>query len=253
MADRIPSGRPSPASPPAAGGRSRVGPADLTSALYQTLSRRLVPLVPGALGRGPERDGQRRPLLYLTIDDGPDPESTPRWLDALAAWDARAVFFLTAARAEAHPALARRIADAGHRVASHGYTHADPWSRRPADLTADVNRAQVALEAILGVPVRDVRPPYGRVTPTLLRWAEAGRRVVLWDVLPGDWLPARSPRALADAVLRDARAGSVVVLHDGAPAPRAIAAAGLALPSLRAAGWRFPALPAAPALSALDR
>ena len=66
----------------------------------------------------------------------------------------------------------------------------------------------------------------------------------LWDLAVADWVPSRDPATLAAAILRDARPGSILVLHDGPPAARAVEALALALPRLSAAGWRFPALPA---------
>ena len=140
---------------------------------------------------------------------------------------------------------------AGHRVGSHGDAHVSAWRSRPATTRAAFDRAEAVLDRLTGgaggPPVRDVRPPYGRVTPGLVRWArEGGRRVVLWDVMPGDYLPARSHGRLAGEVVGLARPGSVVALHDGPPAGRATAALDDALPRLAAAGWRFPALPPGP-------
>src|SRR5882757_7713989 len=61
--------------------------------------------------------------VWLTIDDGPDPEDTPQLLTLLATHDAHATFFVIGERAAAHPALIRAITDAGHEVAHHTYTH----------------------------------------------------------------------------------------------------------------------------------
>jgi peptidoglycan/xylan/chitin deacetylase (PgdA/CDA1 family) len=207
------------------------------------LPRALGPLVPGAIVRGPTH-GAGRPCLYVTVDDGPDPTGTPRWLDALARHGAAGLFFLSAPASEAHPDLVRRVAEAGHRIGSHGDAHVSGW-RSPGTVRSSFGRAEAVLQALVGGPVRDVRPPYGRVTPGLVRWAREGdRRIVLWDVMPGDFLASRAPEVLADEVVRLARAGSILALHDGPPAARAVAALDLALPRLAAAGWTFPALPA---------
>ena len=214
------------------------------------LPRALGPLVPGAVGRGPGRDRAGWPLLYLTVDDGPDPEGTPRWLDALARHDAHAVFFLSGPSAKRHPGTVRRIVAAGHRVGNHGWDHVSAWRARPAAVRAGLERAERLLEDLTGGAVRDVRPPYGRVTPGLIRWCRtrgAGRRLVLWDLLPGDYLADRTPAALAAETVALARPGGVAVFHDGAPAAWACAALDLALPRLARAGWRFPALPPASA------
>lgn len=208
------------------------------------LPRALARVWPGALWRGPQRDAEGRPLLYLTVDDGPDPAGTPQWLDVLDRHDARALVFLSGPAVAAHPALARAVRAVGHRVGTHGGPHVSAWRTPPGRFLDGVDRAARELEAVLGERVADVRPPYGRVTPGLVRWARTtGRRVVLWDLLPGDYLPSVAPAELADRLVRWARPGSVAVLHDGAAAARATAALDAALPRLAAAGWRFPALP----------
>ncbi|MEM7786234.1 MAG: polysaccharide deacetylase family protein [Bacteroidota bacterium] len=210
------------------------------------LPRALAPLLPEAVWRGPTHDAQGHPLLYLTVDDGPHPDGTPRWLGALDRLGARAVFFVSGREAKRRPDLVRAIEDAGHRLGNHGYAHWSAWRSRPGWAAADADRVDRFLVAITGQSVRDVRPPYGRVSPGLVRWTRrTGRRLVLWDLMPGDYLPSRSPDRLGAEIVRLARPGSVVVLHDGAPAARAVAALDLALPRLAAAGWRFPALPPA--------
>ncbi|WP_412060403.1 polysaccharide deacetylase family protein [Rubrivirga sp. IMCC45206] len=213
----------------------------LATRLRDSLAPRVLGPIVGGMVHGPERVGGH-PALYLTVDDGPDAEGTPRWLDTLARHDARAVFFLSAPNAEAHPDQVTAILEAGHRVGNHGDAHRSAW-RHPRAVTAGLARAERVLSEMTGGPVRDVRPPYGRVTPGLLRWSRT-RRLVLWDTMPGDFLPSRSPKRLATELLTLARPGSIVVLHDGPPTPRATAALDLALPRLAAAGWRFPALPA---------
>lgn len=83
---------------------------------------------PSALARGlPPWVVRRRgpgPWVHLTFDDGPHPAYTPAVLDRLAAYRVAATFFLVGERVVAHPALARRVADAGHAVGYHSFTHA---------------------------------------------------------------------------------------------------------------------------------
>ena len=156
---------------------------------------------------------------------------------------ARATFFLEGARAVRDPALVRDLVAAGHGVGSHGWTHLDAW-RHPRGAVADLVRGEAALEDLLGQPVRDVRPPYGRVTPGILRWVwGGGRRLVLWGLMPGDFLASRPPDRLARTLRQGIGPGRIVVLHDGPPAPRAAAALDIALPALIAGGLRFVPLP----------
>ena len=201
--------------------------------------RALVPLLPGVAGRGPRRHADGRERLYLTLDDGPDPDGTPRLLDALARHGAQATMFLSGPAARAHPALVRDIVAAGHTVGSHGWAHRSAW-RWGADLDGH-DRAQALLEDLTGAPLVGVRPPYGRVTPALLRWAHRrGLPVVLWDLMPGDFLASATAEGVAAALRRYRRPGGIAVLHDGAPAARAAAALDLALPAMP--GVAFPAL-----------
>ena len=126
----------------------------------------------------------------------------------------------------------------------HGWTHADPWRAPRAAVLDGFARAAAALEELAGAPVRDVRPPYGHLTPALARWCAAtGRRLVLWDLMPCDFVASAAPAAVAGRIVRGARPGSGVVLHESGPAGRvALAALGAVLPRLRADGWRFAAL-----------
>jgi peptidoglycan/xylan/chitin deacetylase (PgdA/CDA1 family) len=206
----------------------------------RNVAPRAASLLPGVISRSVARDSAGRRLLYVTIDDGPDAAGTPLLLEALSTQSAQATFFLLASRAATDVGLVRAIVGAGHRVGNHGWEHLDGW-RRPGTV-ANLERGEAWLEDALGYAVRDVRPPYGHVTPAVLRWAgHGGRRVVLWDTMPGDFGFA-STVDLAGHLLSRVRPGSISVLHDGRPAARAAATLQSALPRLREAGWRFPAL-----------
>ena len=151
--------------------------------------------------------------LHLTYDDGPSPATTPPLLDALGA--APATFFLLADAVRRHPTLARALADAGHAIGLHGPTHADPWRHRlRASAWTD---ARHTLEDATGTAVVAMRPPFGHLTPGLLRWARRHSLPVwLWDVMPGDFRPGATPDTVASTTAHWARPGSVVVLHEGA-------------------------------------
>ncbi|MDX1530061.1 MAG: polysaccharide deacetylase family protein [Rhodothermales bacterium] len=212
----------------------------LVSLLGTVLPRAAAPFFPGLLWR---RRGVGR-ALALTFDDGPDPETTPRLLDLLDAHGARATFFCVGARARQHPALVRAVRAAGHTVGQHTDTHADPWRTPRARLEAELERATATLEDVLGEPVRWARPPYGHLSGPFLRWSRArGQAVAMWDAMPGDFLPTATTDAVVRRVLRAARPGGVVVLHEGGRA-RAVTPMALetALPHLAARGYGLTAL-----------
>src|SRR5262249_8022340 len=126
--------------------------------------------------------------IALTFDDGPDPEVTPRILELLAAHGQRATFFVIGRRAEAEPALVRAIAEQGHAIGNHSYTHA--WLTplwRTERLAPVLLRGQEVLERVAGVRPRWFRPPVGlfgpRVAPAARR---AGLALVGWTLRSND-------------------------------------------------------------------
>jgi peptidoglycan-N-acetylglucosamine deacetylase len=151
--------------------------------------------------------------LALTIDDGPHPETTPAILDVLAAYRARATFFLIGHRARERPDLVERIAIEGHELGNHGFRERASAALSPAELDADLDRTHAAL-APFG-PVALFRPGSGWVTPRVLRAAARhGYRCVLGSVYPHD-PHIRRRRYVVWDVLRRARPGAIVILHEG--------------------------------------
>jgi len=127
--------------------------------------------------------------------------NTDALLDQFAAGGARATFFILGTVAEHHPALVRRIAAAGHEVASHGHGHHHLSQQLWREFRADVERARHVLEDVVGAPVRGYRAPYFAIRAGV-RWpieqlAEAGYEydssILANDRPPG--LELVSPRA----------------------------------------------------------
>ncbi|MEM6336370.1 MAG: polysaccharide deacetylase family protein [Bacteroidota bacterium] len=186
---------------------------------------------------------------YLTFDDGPSVRGTPALLDLLARYDARATFFLLGRHAEERPELVKRLIAAGHTIGNHTHNHPDAWRTPADDVRASLVRAGEALQRISNTDLSFMRPPYGRFTRAMRDWCTGVRqRMVLWDVMPGDFYPGASSEFIERFVVRFTRPGSVIVLHDNPkfldvtlPALEGI------LRRLSADGWRFEALSAAPA------
>jgi peptidoglycan/xylan/chitin deacetylase (PgdA/CDA1 family) len=173
--------------------------------------------------------------VALTFDDGPDPASTPKILDALDRLGWRATFFMLGEMAERYPAVAAEVADAGHEVAVHGYRHRTHLFRTPAELLDDVARATDAVALATDRTPVWFRPPYGTIgwgTPHAAH--AAGLRMVLWSTWGRDW----RARATAAEVVRDVAAGltpgGTVLLHDSdcTSAPGSWCATLAALPGL---------------------
>ena len=167
-------------------------------------------LYPGALFR------TDHPHVVLTFDDGPDPERTPRLLDALAAANARAVFFVVGERASQHPKLIERMAREGHQVENHSWSH--PWMpiRSTRRIETEVDRCQALIEELTGEAPRFMRPPYGQRDFRLYRvLAEREITPVLWTRSLRDYYHTK-PATLVRRLSR-ARPGDIVMCHDGDP------------------------------------
>ena len=150
----------------------------------------------------------------LTFDDGPDPDGTPEVLDALDAANARATFFLVAEQVNAHPELARELADRGHDVQAHCFDHTH--HERLADPAEDIRRTVAAIEDAVGVGPTMQRPPYGRFTAASHQAClDAGLQPVYWSAWGEDWEDLE-PDRIADFVTRDLSSGVVILLHDSA-------------------------------------
>jgi peptidoglycan/xylan/chitin deacetylase (PgdA/CDA1 family) len=200
-------------------------------------------LFPGLAGTGAADH------VALTFDDGPDPRSTPRFLDELRRLGCSATFFMLGELLERHPGLGRRVVEEGHEVAVHGWRHRYTLATRPGRTAAEIRATAALVGAVTGVRPAWYRPPYGVLSAEAL--AQAGRcglRPVLWSAWGRDWTADASARSVLAALEPDLRGGATVLLHDSdhTSAPGAWRSALGALPELvgrcRAAGLRVGAL-----------
>ncbi|MDX3234514.1 polysaccharide deacetylase family protein [Streptomyces sp. ME03-5709C] len=153
--------------------------------------------------------------VALTFDDGPDPVSTPRFLDALDELSVRATFFVLGARVDAHPRTVRETVRRGHEIAVHGWTHDRPWLPDPTRERGGLARAVRVVRETCGTAPHWYRPPYGILTGG--RWAAAARAgltPVLWSAWGRDWTSDATARSVLATLRPDLRAGATVLLHD---------------------------------------
>jgi len=201
--------------------------------LMQPLARRY----PGCL----YQVSTRRPLLALTIDDGPDPASTPMIMAELRRHQARATFFLITDRIPGREPLVRRLLAEGHELGNH-FTRDRPSIRlSPRAFEADLLRAHRSL-APWGRTTW-ARPGSGWYSQAMVRVMQRhGYRCVLGSVYP---LDAAIPSVAwaAGHILRNARPGAIVVLHDGGSrGRRAARILAEVLPELRRRGYQVVSL-----------
>jgi peptidoglycan/xylan/chitin deacetylase (PgdA/CDA1 family) len=181
-----------------------------------------------------------RRVVWLTIDDGPDPQDTRRILELLAEHGAKATFFVIGANVAANPGLAREIADAGHEVAHHTYSHpmATFWCASPARVARELDEATRVLRAE-GIEPRRFRAPVG-IKSLWLGPAIAARNLAYigWSAR-GLEVRCRSAGEVADLVTRGIRPGAILLLHEGIRVPAALRVAAIrsVLERLKALGY----------------
>lgn len=178
--------------------------------------------------------------IWLTIDDGPDPEDTPRILELLEQHRARATFFVIGRRAQQHPELLAEIVRRGHELGCHTQTHPAGtfWSAGPRRVRREIDENLAFLRAAGAAP-RWFRAPAG-IKNLFLDRALRERRLACigWSIRSHDCF-ARNPEWIAARVMRQVRPGAIVLMHEGpsvSPAVRVNAIA-LVLQSLSTAGF----------------
>ncbi len=187
---------------------------------------------------GPRAEG----LHYLSFDDGPHPEHTPRLLDLLSEFGVKASFFVIGREVERWPDIARRIAAEGHSLGNHSWSHPQ-FARLSLDgQMAEIDRCDTTLRDIDDQPRHAFRPPRGELSPRLLwRLWRRKQRVVYWT---RDSLDYQSrPEASLATGLRDnpISPGDIVLMHDDADRARVLLAQ--LLPHWLDQGLRFAPLP----------
>jgi peptidoglycan/xylan/chitin deacetylase (PgdA/CDA1 family) len=201
-----------------------------------------------ALGSLPRAGAER--VVALTFDDGPNPDATPRILDALSTAGVKATFFLLGRHVDRWPSIANRVAADGHTIGNHGWHHRKLHRALPGRARLDLEMGTRSIERATGVRPRLFRAPHGFRAPWVTPIAASlGQRTVGWSL--GVWDSDRpGADAIAERTVNGARPGSILLLHDGdgydplgdrtqtADAIPAIVA------GLHARGYRFVPLPA---------
>jgi peptidoglycan-N-acetylglucosamine deacetylase len=164
---------------------------------------------------------KRHRELALTFDDGPNPEWTPQLIDILARYRVRATFFMVGRFAEEEPLLTRYVADAGHLIGNHTWSHPNLALTAPGGVRDELARTSTILAKIIGKPIRYFRPPFGARRPDVLWTARRmGMTPVLWNAMTSDWKEPSAVRIAGrlmeriDSLSQHGR-GSNIVLHDG--------------------------------------
>ncbi|SFI78956.1 Peptidoglycan/xylan/chitin deacetylase, PgdA/CDA1 family [Paenibacillus sp. UNC496MF] len=163
-----------------------------------------------------DKAGDAKKEVVLSFDDWGTDETVTPILDTLANYGVKASFFLRADGVERNPNLARAIAEGGHDVGNHTYSHPVITSVTPAQLQEEIVKAhRIITEAIQARPAMIFRPPTGEFDAETLKavGATGYRDVAIFDVTPDDFVKTRTAAQIARAVKAQTKSGSVVLLH----------------------------------------
>ncbi|WP_430788375.1 polysaccharide deacetylase family protein [Actinoplanes sp. G11-F43] len=161
--------------------------------------------------------------VMLSFDDGPDPNETPKVLDLLEKHQVKAVFCLVGTQARRHPDLVRRIAEEGHTLCNHTWSHDLKIGKKKKDqILDDLQRTNAAIRAAVpDVAIPYFRAPGGNFTDRLVKTAYGdGMTSLYWEVDPRDWehLEGESSeqhiKRIVNQVRKETRPGAIVLSHD---------------------------------------
>lgn len=146
--------------------------------------------------------------LHLTFDDGPVPEVTPWVLDVLKKYKAKATFFCVGDNIKKHPQIFERITAEGHSVGNHSFNHLSGWTTDNISYFHNIRYCASLVDS------KYFRPPYGRIRPTQAHFLQRHYKIIMWDVLSGDFDSEISNEQCYNNVMNNAKEGSIVVFHD---------------------------------------
>jgi peptidoglycan/xylan/chitin deacetylase (PgdA/CDA1 family) len=191
----------------------------------------------------------RSKLIALTYDDGPNDPHTQNLLDVLDKHRVKATFFLIGRYVEMRPEIARAVAERGHIVGNHTFSHPNLVFASQVALRSELERTEAVITQAIGAHSRLFRPPFGARRPATLRVAKrVGLEPIMWSVTCWDW-SAPSTEYIVNKAARGIRGGDVVLLHDGghlefgADRSRTVAATDEIIRRCKGEGYQFVTVP----------
>ena len=146
--------------------------------------------------------------VFLTFDDGPTLELTPRILGILKQYQAKATFFCVGENVERYPELFNQIINEGHTVGNHSFNHINAWETERNVYLENIDKAADLISSKL------FRPPYGKITPKLIELLKKKYSLVMWTVLSGDFDADVDSEQCFENATAKTESGDILVFHD---------------------------------------
>ncbi len=146
--------------------------------------------------------------VYITFDDGPHPEITPKVISLLRNYNAEAAFFCVGDNVRKYPDVFKYIKSEGHSVGNHSFNHLNGWKTKNNIYYKNIEKADNIISSGL------FRPPFGRISPAQIRHLKKQYEIVMWSVLSYDFDARISREDCLGHSVNNCRPGSIIVFHD---------------------------------------
>lgn len=161
------------------------------------------------------KDKIKDKYMCLTFDDGPDEKYTEQLLNLLERYNIKATFFTVATFAENNPNIIKRMKEEGHTIGLHSLEHKNGLITSLIYTDKDF-KGSLDIMKNLNMRVKFFRPPWGHINlRTLSNLKKYNLKLVLWDVIIGDWKGDITSDEIANRLLKESRNKSIICLHDG--------------------------------------
>ena len=147
-------------------------------------------------------------VIYLTFDDGPIPEVTPKVLEILDDFGVKATFFCVGDNVRKHPEVYKEVISRGHAVGNHTFNHIKGFDYLADEYVENVKKASEYIQSGL------FRPPHGQIPPKKIKCLRADYKIIMWDIITYDYDKTFSAAKIMRLIRRKSRNGSIVVFHD---------------------------------------
>ncbi|MDA3930940.1 MAG: polysaccharide deacetylase family protein [Prolixibacteraceae bacterium] len=150
----------------------------------------------------------KKKTVYLTFDDGPIPDITPKVLAILKKYNIKATFFCVGENVQKHPAIYQQIINQGHAVGNHTFNHIRGFKVKNKNYLNNIEKAGKLIESNL------FRPPHGTLKKTQYNSIIKKYKLIMWDVISCDYDPRLTPKQCYNNVIDFVRNGSIITFHD---------------------------------------
>ncbi len=150
--------------------------------------------------------------IYLTFDDGPTPKVTAWVLNILNNYNIKATFFCLGCNIDKNPTIYQQIIANKHAVGNHSHNHLNGWHTNDVTYLRNIAKCNELVKANI------FRPPYGRIKPTQIKALQQQYKIIMWDVLSGDFDQKITPEKCLKNITNNTVSGSIIVFHDSVKA-----------------------------------